>query len=791
MRKYMESLNGWALRQLARPRPVLDGLCISALLLLTCIVSILSIYYAERGNDADEIRSQLCSLAEAAAAQIDPQVHSSFQCMEQEETPEYETAVGVLRRIQEHIPDIYFIYTARLVDDRVYFVLDATPHGDADGDGVEDHSSIMDEYPEAEAQMLVALQGCRPAASTTPYTDRWGTFVSGFAPILDADGSCTGIVGVDMRADRYMARIATLRRMALLGLIPALLVSIATGLGVWYLRLIGVQAEKRRCNADAALHTSLERLDLVVSGSGAGLWDMPINAADPFNPRNPIYYSSRFRELLGFGEADFPPYVGSWFRQLCPEDRDRILAALTAALHTRAPYEIEHRIATKSGELRWFYARGEGVWDAHGVPTRFSGLLLDISDRKRTEEELRRAKEAAESAARSKSEFLANMSHEIRTPMTAILGFAETLTDPTLDSDEQSVAVRTIIRNGEHLLTIINDILDLSKIEAGRMRLEHVSCNPEQIVSDVLSLMRVRAESKRLTLEFQYARPMPRSIETDPTRLRQILINLIGNAIKFTEVGGVRVLVDHLTDNGPLFRVDVSDNGIGMTSAQISELFEPFTQADSSTTRRFGGTGLGLAISRRLAQMLGGDLTVVRSAPGAGSQFRLEIAAPIVAETAVCATAGERDAVASVLRTDKMPQFARPFRVLLVEDGPDNQRLISHILRRAGGDVTIMDNGLVALAAVNAAALTQRPFDVVLMDMQLPVMDGYTAVRELRAGGYRGAIIALTAHAMGGDREKCITAGCDEYATKPIDRRHLILMINACIASNLNATNNS
>ena len=412
----------------------------------------------------------------------------------------------------------------------------------------------------------------------------------------------------------------------------------------------------------------------------------------------------------------------------------------------------------------------------------FLESFVDLTERKRVEEQLRVAKEIAEAATRSKSEFLANMSHEIRTPMTAILGFAENLLEPDLSESERLNASQTIHRNGQYLLRIINDILDLSKIEAGRMTVEHVTCSPCQLVADVASLVRVRAGAKGLPFKIECTGPMPETIQTDPIRLRQILLNLIGNAVKFTEVGSVRLITQMAGDTErPAVQFDVVDTGTGMTQKQVANLFQPFTQADASTSRRFGGTGLGLVISKRLANMLGGDIWVVESQPNRGTRFRATVATgpldgvamiddPLTA-TAVRTEGKEGERAESPARLDNR-------RILLAEDGPDNQRLIAHVLKKAGAEVIVVDNGERAVHAVEASIEEQAPFDTVLMDMQMPVMDGYEATRRLRQVQYDRPIIALTAHAMSTDRDKCIESGCNDYASKPVDRQALIALIN-------------
>jgi signal transduction histidine kinase/ActR/RegA family two-component response regulator len=417
------------------------------------------------------------------------------------------------------------------------------------------------------------------------------------------------------------------------------------------------------------------------------------------------------------------------------------------------------RFASSLGDLRVSLSakRLQRELDQH-MRNRTAELEALVEDRTR---ELEEAKATALAASEFKSMFLANMSHEIRTPMNAILGFVDLLADHDDEREQRLSHMGTIRRNAEHLLGVINDILDLSKIEAGRLAIEPVPTAMGTLLADVRTLMAGRAEAKGLSLDMRVDPGLPDAVLTDGGRVRQVLINLIGNAVKFTQTGGIRVLVSAQPGHGAVwaFRVEVRDTGIGLTPQQVATLFQPFTQADASITRRFGGTGLGLSISRNLAQLLGGDVEA-SGTPGEGSCFTFTF------KTSACEPAVQTPAEPAESSVNAL----RGLRVLLAEDGVDNQRLIRHYLTRVGVDLAIVENGRLAVDALEG----DPGFDAVLMDMQMPEMDGYTAASLLRSRGCDLPIVALTAHAMAGDRERCLASGCSHYLTKPLDRALLI-----------------
>jgi len=404
-------------------------------------------------------------------------------------------------------------------------------------------------------------------------------------------------------------------------------------------------------------------------------------------------------------------------------------------------------------------------------------LAIHTDHSKRREEELEHAIAAAEHANRTKSKFLANMSHEIRTPLNGILGFTEVLLRDRdrVTADELDEHLCTIRRSGQHLLALINDVLDLSKIEADQLQVEAIACSPHQIISDTVSVLRVGATEKGIGLDYRWESPIPKFIHTDPYRLKQLLLNLVGNAIKFTEQGSVLVVarIDQSTAE-PSLVVEVRDTGIGIPEEKLGAVFNPFVQADDSVTRKFGGTGLGLAIGKKIASALGGSLGAT-SCVGKGSTFVARVAAGEVSAEQDHTTPSQNNG-ADINGGTTAAFDLSGLSVLVVDDGDTNRKLIRLLLERSGAKARLAENGKVAVDMA-----MQTKFDAILMDMQMPVLDGYSATARLRERGFEGPVIALTAHAMKGDREKCEQAGCTGYLAKPVDADQLYeILAEAC-----------
>jgi two-component system, sensor histidine kinase and response regulator len=514
--------------------------------------------------------------------------------------------------------------------------------------------------------------------------------------------------------------------------------------------------------AEEALREVQARWSRAVHGTQDGLWEI-----DPVNQK--IWLSPRACELLRFADGELGDRMGVLRARAHPDDFPAMESAVSVAVELGAPIDLEVRMQTKFGEYRWFRLRGTPMSESNGAVTRLSGSMQDVTEAHDARDELVRATAAAQAANNAKSEFLANVSHEIRTPMNGVIGMTRLLLETPLDSTQRDFA-ETIRASADSLMSIINDLLDFSKIEAGRLDIESLEMDVPANVEEVGSVMAFQAAAKNLELIVDVHPDVPRHVLGDPQRIRQCLINLIGNSIKFTRAGEIvcEVNVSRRGTTTVWLRFSVRDTGIGIAPATLKSLFEPFVQADSSTTRHFGGTGLGLSIVRRLVQLMGGE-TDVESVPGEGSTFWFELPFTQVESPA----ADERVPLASAGR-----------RILVVDDNETNRRVLLTQLSHAGYDVTLASGGREALATMRSALGAARPFDAVLTDFQMRDMDGAMLGEQINSDPHlsRARIVLLTSMDRQGENRRFAAMGFAGYLSKPVKPRELLATLDKVLS---------
>ncbi|MDR1110330.1 MAG: PAS domain-containing protein [Deltaproteobacteria bacterium] len=532
-------------------------------------------------------------------------------------------------------------------------------------------------------------------------------------------------------------------------------------------RLMGVMLDvTRQKNTERTLEEKNDQLELIFKAARIGAWDWDII-------RGTIKFNDVYLDMLGYTPEEINGTIEEWESFVHPDELESTNAALDRAISGEDDmYAKEIRMRHKDGHYVWTYDFGRVVTrDESGVAQRMIGGHFDFDDKKKLElefflmqqheRELKLARDLAEESTRAKSEFLANMSHEIRTPMNAIIGLTHLVLETELTAQQTDYIGRTQVA-AENLLRIINDILDFSKIEAGKLEMEETEFHLGDVLNSMVDILSVKAQEKGLEFSLDLGRMVPCVLLGDPIRLGQILSNLVSNSIKFTSEGQVRVTVgvDERTDSEARLHFEVTDTGIGMTPEQRAGLFTPFTQADTSTTRKYGGTGLGLTISKRLVEMMGGQIWCL-SEIGRGSTFGFTARFKLSQQDAGQARAPRKRAAGK-----EMLSPIAGARILLTEDNEVNQLVASRILNNAGFRVDIAKNGLEAVQMVQ-----DQKYDLVLMDIQMPEMDGLTAARTIRAlpGQDVLPIVAMTAHAMSGDRELSLAAGMNDHVSKPIN----------------------
>jgi PAS domain S-box-containing protein len=513
-------------------------------------------------------------------------------------------------------------------------------------------------------------------------------------------------------------------------------------------------------------HKFTQRLSLACTAGGIGVWEL--NTAS-----NELIWDDQMFVLYGGKRDDFTGTYETWKSGVHPDDIEKIESELGNAIKTGQRFDSEFRIVWPDGSIHTIRALANVIRNGMGEATLMIGTNWDITERNRAETELKTAKEAAESSNRAKSEFLASMSHEIRTPMNGVLGLTQLLAETTL-SREQREWVQTIQSSGDSLLIILNDILDLSKIEAGKLTIERLSFNPKVLVEGIVELLGRSAKSKGIELTFNCDENLPPRLFSDPSRIRQVIFNLLGNAVKFTSKGEVKITVRW--ENGTL-KVAIQDSGIGIPTEKQNRIFKMFSQVDATTSRKFGGTGLGLAISKRLMELMGGEIGF-ESEDGKGSCFWTSL--PLEIDTQIPVLKEKESA-----HQKELPSWipvANPFanhRILLVEDNSVNQMVTGGMLEKMGFQFDLAQNGF---QAVDMAF--KREYSVILMDCEMPGMDGYQATREIRRCEAESldsqgkplcqrVIIALTANAMAEDEARCLASGMDAFLSKPLRKSAL------------------
>jgi PAS domain S-box-containing protein len=514
------------------------------------------------------------------------------------------------------------------------------------------------------------------------------------------------------------------------------------------------------------LHEWKKRFEQLSENVKEAFWIYDVRAASM------VYISPVFQPLLNISPEAGDSFFSEVLRKVHPSDL--ILARnFMSDLTLGQDASVEFRVLSHSDDEQWLSFKSFAVRDSSNRTHRIVGVAEDVTEGKTAQIALRNAKEEADAANKAKSEFLANMSHEIRTPLGAIMGFAELMGDFQNSEEERLLALQAILRNGRQLTKIIDEILDLSKVEAGKLEIEEEEIELLGFIEDVTTLLSLQAREKGIALQIEPRGILPVKITTDGTKLRQILINIIGNAVKFTSRGSVTIELSVALDaKQSMLHITVTDTGPGLDENQSGRIFQPFVQADSSTRKRFGGTGLGLVLSRRLAKLLGGDISLRWSRPGSGSCFAISLAIGPAHNLKLSETTKtSRKNIAGFDAKSPLTRLEGK-SILVVDDAADNRLIVQRFLSHAGAQVEHAEDG-----RTGARMALERNYDLIVMDIQMPEFDGYQTIEFLRRNGFNKPVIALSAHAMREDRERSLASGFSEHLCKPVNRRELLARI--------------
>ncbi len=500
---------------------------------------------------------------------------------------------------------------------------------------------------------------------------------------------------------------------------------------------------------EQALRATQDRLKLAQSALSLGAWEVDLVSQT-------VECSEQLLHLYGIHQPRERLSLAEWHSYIHPDDRERKIAEVRAHFEEREPFDQQYRVTWPDGSLHWFHSKALVIFDDQGRAVRVVGVDFDVTAHKRIEEELARAKEAAEAASRAKSEFLANMSHEIRTPLNGVVGMTDLALETELTA-EQREYLTTVKLSADSLLTVINDILDFSKIEAGKLELDPTEFRLRDFIDETCRLLALRAHQKGLELVCDVAPSVPEWVLGDAARVRQVLLNLVGNAVKFTERGEVAVAVEHRPDDGDGVRLAfaVRDTGIGITPEQQKIIFQPFAQADASTTRRFGGTGLGLTICQRLVKLMGGSIAMESDA-GKGSTFRFTVRVDPI----------HNSSHEKIIE----PAALKGVPVLVVDDNATNRRILAETLSRWGMRPVVADGAAEALRLYRSAGV---PIPLVLADVHMPEMDGFELAAQIKRCQDAPTIVLMTSGSHADDIARCRELKVDAYLTKPVAQKEL------------------